>query len=92
MINFSVLKACPFIAFVCYTAFVGVDLNSIKVIKQAVSAKLGDRSVFIDNDLSKKTLLSLEKLETSHDNLYMWTMPTKDQQKQKSRDFKITIY
>jgi len=73
VIHFCLLKSIPFMALVCYTSSsLKVDLVSINALASAVKSLLGETgAVFIDNDRSKKALLSLERLETSTSNLYM---------------------
>lgn len=71
LIHFCMLKNLQFTAFVCYSSFLNVDFQSVKQTYKGVSSLLKENNLFTDNDLSKKTLLSIGNIVNSVSTLYM---------------------
>ncbi|CAF0838362.1 unnamed protein product [Brachionus calyciflorus] len=71
LIQFCMLKKLEFTAFVCYSPSLNIDIQSVKETFNGVSCLLKDNSIFTDNDLSKKTLLTVGNLVNSVSSLYM---------------------
>lgn len=68
--HFCVYKSIPFNTFICYSAILGMDLNSIKEIYKALKSK-HLQGIFVENESSKKSLSAIERMETTVNNLYM---------------------
>jgi hypothetical protein len=71
IVHFCLLKNIPFSIFICYSASINIDLLSVKRISECVSSTLKEKNIFIDDELSKKSLLSVEGFVTSVSSLYM---------------------
>lgn len=71
MIHYCISKQIGFLTFVCYTAFIAADMQSVKEIYSVASNKLKENNIFIDNEYSKKTLLSLNDIVSSATALYV---------------------
>jgi hypothetical protein len=71
IVHFCLLKKLPFSIFICYSASLNIDLRSVKKLSECVMSMLKEKSIFIDNELSKKTLLTVEGVVTSVSSLYM---------------------
>jgi hypothetical protein len=71
MMHFCLLKKIPFSTFVCYASSINIDLPSVKRLFECVSVNLKEKNFFIENERTKKTLLSVENVVASNSSLYM---------------------
>jgi len=71
VVHYCIGKNIEFLTFVCYNAYIAADMQSVKEIFKTASQKLKEKSVFIDNETSKKNLMSLNSIVASATALYM---------------------
>lgn len=71
VVHYCIGKNIEFLTFVCYNAYIAADMQSVKEIFKTASQRLKEKSVFIDNEITKKNLMSLNSVVASATALYM---------------------
>lgn len=71
VVHYCIGKKIEFLTLVCYTAYIAADMQSVKEIFKTVSQKLKEKNFFIDNEMTKKNLSSLNSIVSSATALYM---------------------
>lgn len=69
--QFCISKKLPSLAMVCVTSSLVVDLQSVKALYLAAHSNLKDFRLFVDNDVSKKLLLAVERISSTSNALYI---------------------
>jgi len=71
VVHYCIGKKIEFLTFVCYNAYIVADIQSVKEMFKTVSHKLKEKCFFIDNEITKKSLMSLNSIVSSATALYM---------------------
>jgi hypothetical protein len=71
LIHYCVSKQLKFTSFVCYTPSLRPDIQAIKAMYNAARNKLQATNPFINDQVSEKSLLSVERIVSSVSALYM---------------------